>query len=79
VFTFKAVTGSVACSNDVFGDPIPGPVKACYFANYGLDVGEGSMSTAPAAGVDVAYGANGGLQLRSRQRQLLLQFGNVRR
>ena len=59
VFTFKAVTGSVACSNDVFGDPIPGPVKACYFANYGLDVGEGGMSVAPAAGVDVAYGANG--------------------
>jgi hypothetical protein len=59
-YVYKAVTGSVSCSTATFGsDPAVGVVKSCYFANFGLVTGEGSSSTAPAAGYDIAFGANG--------------------
>ena len=32
-FVTKMVTGSVACSNAVFGDPVPGVVKSCSYSN----------------------------------------------
>ena len=30
-FVYKAVAGAVACNNGVFGDPVPGALKACYY------------------------------------------------
>jgi fibronectin type 3 domain-containing protein len=30
-FYYQTITGSVSCSNDVFGDPIYGTFKACYY------------------------------------------------
>jgi hypothetical protein len=33
IYSTKTVTGPVACSNSVFGDPIYGVVKACSYAN----------------------------------------------
>jgi hypothetical protein len=33
VFNYKEITASTACTNSVFGDPIGGVVKACYYSN----------------------------------------------
>ena len=33
VFATKSATGAIACSNDVFGDPIWGVVKSCDYQN----------------------------------------------
>jgi hypothetical protein len=64
-YVFKAVTGSVSCTNDTFGsDPAVGVTKACYFANAGLMVGEFASGSAPSAGYDVAFGANGVFNFR---------------
>lgn len=30
-WNLKKVTNQINCSNDVFGDPAPGAVKACYY------------------------------------------------
>src|SRR5258706_16345383 len=30
-FNYKTATGSIACNNATFGDPIFGTVKACYY------------------------------------------------
>jgi hypothetical protein len=59
-YVFKAVNGPFSCSFATFGsDPAIGFTKSCYFANFGLVVSEGSSSTAPPAGYDIAFGANG--------------------
>lgn len=42
-YGYKSATGSIACSNDVFGDPIYGVVKACSYA----DTSTTSTPTAP--------------------------------
>jgi hypothetical protein len=61
-FFFKVASGAVACTNDTFGDPAPGMVKACYFANYSLVVAEnGVVNVAPS---NIAYGANGVFNFR---------------
>ncbi len=36
VFAYRTATNSIACNNATFGDPIPGPVKACYYAVPGV-------------------------------------------
>ena len=41
VYAYKTVTGSIACTNAVFGDPAPGVPKSCASA--------GTSSTAPSA------------------------------
>jgi hypothetical protein len=41
-YGYKSATGSISCSNDVFGDPAYGVVKACSYAD------SGSAATAPA-------------------------------
>jgi len=40
LFFSKIVTGSVDCTNAVFGDPIPGVLKACYYAPENLATNE---------------------------------------
>jgi hypothetical protein len=30
-FSYRIATGSIACNNATFGDPIPGVVKSCYW------------------------------------------------
>ncbi|MBY0310210.1 peptidoglycan-binding protein [Patescibacteria group bacterium] len=57
-FNYRSITASTACTNAVFGDPLPGVVKACYFklastaptstvsiSSDGTSVGGGSRST----------------------------------
>ncbi|MGG1634445.1 cadherin-like beta sandwich domain-containing protein [Paenibacillus sp. NRS-1760] len=39
-FNTKIATNSIACSNDVFGDPAAGTPKKCYYRNLQLDSGE---------------------------------------
>ena len=59
-FFYRRLTGGTACTNAVFGDPIPGVVKACY---YGADVyafcANENGSCAFTGTRSVAYGANG--------------------
>jgi hypothetical protein len=54
---------SVPCNNATFGndDPAPGVRKACYVANYFLDVPEGQATNVvgPSNPRNVAFGANG--------------------
>jgi hypothetical protein len=51
---------NTACSTTAFGgDPAPGVVKACYFANYEYGVAEGSMWSGGGAPRNIAFGANG--------------------
>ena len=60
-----AVTGSLACTNGVFGDPAPGVIKQCHY----LPEGPANTSYCAAAGANcaipagytgnVSYGANG--------------------
>ncbi len=40
----KAVTGSVACNNQVFGDPVPGIAKACFVGVSGVPDGVASTN-----------------------------------
>jgi hypothetical protein len=42
-YGYKSATGSIACSNDVFGDPVWGVVKSCSYA----DTSTTSTPTAP--------------------------------
>ncbi|MDB5759583.1 MAG: hypothetical protein JWM30_2872 [Burkholderia sp.] len=42
-YGYKSATGSISCSNDVFGDPIYGVVKTCSYA----DTSTASTPTAP--------------------------------
>lgn len=59
-FFYRRLTGGAACTNAVFGDPIPGVAKACY---YGADVyafcANENGSCAFTGTRSVAYGANG--------------------
>ncbi len=64
-FTYKVLSGSVACSNATFGDPAANTVKNCYLAPAGAPSsdwtkcgGEG-QTCATVAGQPVAYGARG--------------------
>jgi hypothetical protein len=58
-FTFRPVLGYVPCDVALFGDPLVGTVKACYFAPYGFVAAENSQITVPGGNtVNVAYGAN---------------------
>jgi hypothetical protein len=62
LFTFKRFSASFTCDNTTFGiDPIPGPLKACYFAQTSYNNGIvleggaiGQFNNQP-----VAFGANG--------------------
>jgi hypothetical protein len=33
IYAYKAATGAISCTNDVFGDPVVGTVKACDYQN----------------------------------------------
>ena len=60
VFNFLTISGAYTCNNATFGDPIPGPVKACYAApsSYTFDAWEGGTMNG-LFNTPVAYGANG--------------------
>ncbi|MET0964455.1 MAG: hypothetical protein ABWY05_16810 [Noviherbaspirillum sp.] len=47
-FAYKSATGSINCSNAVFGDPLPGVVKACGYAQTSTTAAA-PVATAPAA------------------------------
>ncbi|MEP7297293.1 MAG: c-type cytochrome, partial [Burkholderiales bacterium] len=54
------LTGSVACNNTTFGDPLSGTVKACYYVAAVKCAAERSTCAVPAgAPVTVLYGAGG--------------------
>ena len=61
-YAYQTATGSIGCNNTVFGDPIPGTVKACYVApvpptSWTKCSDEGGTCNVPST-VTVAYGAN---------------------
>lgn len=60
VFNIATKTGSYDCNNATFGDPIPGPSKACYEAlpDYSFAASENGTITGLSQ-EPVAYGANG--------------------
>ena len=65
-FSRGAVSGSIACSNSVFGDPLYGTAKACYYiaaTKCGNERGNCSIPAGSAA--TVLYGANGRYHARS--------------
>jgi hypothetical protein len=33
VYSYKTATGSISCSNAIFGDPLYGTVKACSYGS----------------------------------------------
>lgn len=65
VFNFKAINGTYTCNNATFGDPIPGPTKACYTAlpDYFVGAQEGGTLTS-LSNTPIAYGANGNFLYR---------------
>lgn len=56
-FYYQALSGNVPCNNTTFGDPIQGPTKACYYANYAFTLNEGSSDSHIQH--EIAFGANG--------------------
>jgi hypothetical protein len=56
-YNYKMATGSIACNNATFGDPIPGVAKSCTYLTYTPCAGEGGTCTFSGV-ADVAYGAN---------------------
>jgi len=60
-FIFTVLQSDTAtCDVGTFGgDPAPGVVKACYFANYRRVAAENATRPFPAGGAEIAYGANG--------------------
>ncbi|MDB5757614.1 MAG: subtilase family protein [Burkholderia sp.] len=74
-YAYKSATGSIACSNGVFGDPIYGTVKTCQYAGdaggtpapavtWTACAGEGGSCTFSGTR-QVRYGANGSYAFRS--------------
>jgi hypothetical protein len=61
-FYYKTAANSVSCNNSVFGDPIPGTVKACYIgpANaYTITASAGTGgSISPSGSVSVTSGSS---------------------
>jgi len=73
-FNYKTATGSIACNNATFGDPIPGTAKACYYQSTGGTPGGPSGYTLCAnengtcsfsGTANVAYGANGAFNYKA--------------
>ena len=63
-YGYQANTNVRACSNDLFGDPLPDETKHCYFAPYEVIAEEDDntdLTFAPRFGTtgEVAYGASG--------------------
>jgi YVTN family beta-propeller protein len=64
-FSRGAVSGSIACSNASFGDPIAGGGKACYYVAAVKCASEnGSCSVPAGTTATVLYGANGRFHAR---------------
>jgi hypothetical protein len=58
-FVYKTMTNSFACVNGVFGDPIPGTVKACYVAAQAYAYCARQNGACSFSGTrTIAYGAN---------------------
>jgi hypothetical protein len=71
-FVTRTVTGSIACSNAVFGDPTPNVVKSCSYANNTAAAPETWTSCASEGGTcsfsgtrDVRYGAGNSFVTRT--------------
>jgi large repetitive protein len=62
----SAMSGAVACNNAVFGDPVYGTAKACYYVAAVKCASESGTCTVPAGTTaTVLYGANGTYYRRS--------------
>jgi large repetitive protein len=61
----SGVTGSIACNNATFGDPISGTTKACRYAAMTKCASENGTCTVPAGSkATVLYGASGKFHAR---------------
>lgn len=65
-FARGAMSGTVACNNTTFGDPLSGTGKACYYVAAARCASENGTCAAPTTGrTTVLYGANGRYHLRT--------------